>query len=161
MSAAGDTLDPITQLPVINQPSRLSAPLLDHLARRMRSEGESALARFDIRPRHLIAMTLLRDLGEVSQADLATTLMIDRTNLVGLLNELETAGLIERRRSPQDRRRHTVVLTLAGRDRLAKVEFALMDAEGRVLGALDAEQREALYVLLQQATAGLSTSSEC
>ncbi len=126
----------------------------------MRSEGESALARFRIRPRHLIALTLLRDLGEVGQADLATTLSVDRTNLVGLLNELEAEGLIERRRSPEDRRRHIVALTTDGRERLAKVEFALMDAEDRVLGGLDAEQREVLYGLLQQATAGLSSCSE-
>ena len=127
----------------------------------MRVAGEAALTAAELRPRHLIAMTVLRDQGESGQADLAGTLQLDRTNLVGLLNELETAGLIERRRSPQDRRRHTVVLTPAGRERLAKVEFALMDAEGRVLGALDAEQRDALYVLLQQATAGLSTCSGC
>ena len=82
-------------------------------------------------------MTVLRDQGESSQADLAGTLQLDRTNLVGLLNELETDGLIERRRSPEDRRRHTVVLTDDGRERLARAEFALAAAEDIVLGAPD------------------------
>ena len=98
-------------------------------------------------------MTVLRDHGESSQADLAGTLQLDRTNLVGLLNELETEGLIERRRSPEDRRRHTVVLTDEGRERLARAEFTLAAAEDLVLGALTAKQRDTLYELLHKATA--------
>jgi len=101
----------------------------------------------------LVALTVLRDFGESSQADLAGTLQLDRTNLVGLLNELEAEGLIERRRSPEDRRRHTVLLTQSGRERLARAEFALAAAEDVVLGALTAKQRDTLYELLQRATA--------
>jgi MarR family transcriptional regulator, lower aerobic nicotinate degradation pathway regulator len=144
----------IAELPVISQPVPLSAPLLDHLARRMRVAMESKLAELDLRPRHLIALTLLRDHGERSQADLAGLLRIDRTNLVGLLNDLEALGLIERRRAREDRRRHTVVLTTPGRRRLAEAEFALAAVEGDVLAALDADQRAALYTLLHTATGG-------
>src|SRR5258708_2394227 len=117
-------------LPVINQPTHRTAALLDYLARRMRLRAESALAPLGLRPRHLVALTMLRDLGSSTQQALATTLQIDRTNLVGLLNELEGAGLIERRRSSEDRRRHTVELTDAGIELLAKAEFALAAVEG-------------------------------
>lgn len=123
---------------------------MDHLARRLRGEMESKLATLDLRPRHLVALTLLRDLGESAQADLAGTLQMDRTNLVGLLNELETAGLIARRRSAQDRRRHTVKLTQHGHDRLAKADLALAAVEAEVLAALEPRQRAELYRLLQQ-----------
>ena len=95
---------------------------------------------------------LHRDLGGCTQQALAAQLSIDRTNLVGLLNELESEGLIERRRSPEDRRRHIVEVTPAGRETLAKAEFALAAVEDQVLAALDATQREALYQLLAQAT---------
>jgi DNA-binding MarR family transcriptional regulator len=138
---------------MISQPTRRSAALLDLLSRRMRAVGESALQSADLRPRHLLAMTVLRDQGDASQADLASTLQLDRTNLVGLLNELEKDGLIERRRSPEDRRRHTVVLTDDGRERLARAEFALAAAEDIVLARLTAKQRETLYELLAKATA--------
>jgi DNA-binding MarR family transcriptional regulator len=80
-------------------------------------------------------------------------LRIDRTNLVGLLNELEGDGLIARRRTAEDRRRHTVDLTAAGRRRLEDAESALAAAEDDVLGGLDAAERETLYRLLQRATA--------
>jgi DNA-binding MarR family transcriptional regulator len=132
---------------------RRSAALLDLLSRRMRAVGESALQSTGLRPRHLLTMTVLRDRGESSQADLAGTLQLDRTNLVGLLNELENDGLIERRRSPEDRRRHTVVLTDDGRERLARAEFALAAAEDIVLAGLTAKQRDTLYELLAKATA--------
>jgi DNA-binding MarR family transcriptional regulator len=129
--------------------------VLEHLARRMRSHSEATLAALDMRPRHLLTLTVLRDLGGSTQQALATRLSIDRTNLVGLLNELEAEGLIERRRSPEDRRRHIVEITPAGRETLAKAEFALAAVENEVLAALDAEQREALYRLLAQATQDL------
>ena len=117
----------------------------------MRSRSESTLAALDMRPRHLLTLTVLRDLGASTQQALAARLSIDRTNLVGLLNELESEGLIERRRSPEDRRRHIVEVTPAGGEVLAKAEFALAAVEDDVLAALDAEQREALYQLLAQA----------
>jgi DNA-binding MarR family transcriptional regulator len=124
--------------PTTHQDHRSSA-LLDHLARLTRSRSESALAPLGLRPRHLVALTVLRDHGGGTQQNLAAALQIDRTNLVGLLNDLESAGLISRRRAEDDRRRHLVELT---------------PAEDEVLGALDDEQRETLYRLLQRATAG-------
>jgi DNA-binding MarR family transcriptional regulator len=128
------------------------AALLVHLARRMRLRVESALDPLGLRPRHLVALTVLRDHAGSTQQSLSGALQIDRTNLVGLLNELESAGLVERRRSSQDRRRHTVHLTTLGSDRLGEAESALAAAEDEVLGSLDEAQRESLYLLLQQAS---------
>lgn len=142
------------------QHRQLSAPLIEHLARRMRTAMEAELATFDLRARHLIALTFLREIGESSQADLAQTLRLDRTNLVGLLNELEGAGLVERRRSPEDRRRHTVLLTPTGEERLDEVEGALAGVEEEVLASLNPDQRDSLHQLLHQATAGDATCAE-
>jgi DNA-binding MarR family transcriptional regulator len=142
----------MADLPVIQQPMQLSAPLLEHLARRMRTAMESKLESFDLRSRHLIALTVIRELGESSQANLAEALRVDRTNLVGVLNELEDAGLIERRRTPEDRRRHTVALTTTGTRRLGQIEKALAGVEEEVLSGLDFEQRVTLHSLLQLAT---------
>jgi len=150
----------IDSLPLMGQPPHRSAALLDHLARLMRVRAESALAPVGLRPRHLIALTVLRDHGGSTQQALSTTLQIDRTNLVGLLNDLEAANLIERRRSPQDRRRHTVSLTPEGIRRLAEVENALTEAEQRVLAVLDSEQQATLHALLEQVTANGVVCSE-
>lgn len=52
--------------------------------------------------------------GIAGQQEPAAELQVDRTNLVGLLNELEAEGLIVRRRASEDRRRHIVELTVDG-----------------------------------------------
>jgi DNA-binding MarR family transcriptional regulator len=152
---------PVEELPVVlQQPRGQSGPLLELIARRIRTEAESEIETFNLRPRHVIALTLLQLVGEQSQSDLGEALRVDRTNLVGLLNDLEGAGLIERRRSPQDRRRHTVSLTAVGIRRLAELELALADAEQRVLGVLDSDQQATLHALLEQVTANAVVCSE-
>ncbi|GLY74865.1 MarR family winged helix-turn-helix transcriptional regulator [Actinoallomurus iriomotensis] len=145
----------MVELPVVNQPVHRSGALLDHLARRMRLRAESVLAPLGLRPRHLVTLTVLRQQGGCSQQALSGTLEMDGTNVVGLLNDLERDGLIERRRSPEDRRRHVVVLTDKGARVLVKAECALAAVEDDVLGALDETQRETLYGLLQQAATGV------
>lgn len=147
-------LEGMKQLPVVDQPPCRSAAMLDYLARQMRLSAEAALAPLDLRPRHLVALTLLRDNQEVTQQALSSILQIDGANVVGLLNELETAGLVTRRRNPEDRRRHIVELTDHGREKLAKAEFALAAVEDVVLAALTPKQREQLAALLHRAAIG-------
>jgi len=144
---------PVGMSETTTSPHRTS-PLLDHLARINRARAEAALAPLHLRPRHLVALTVLRDHGGGTQQALADVLQIDRTNLVGLLNDLEADGLVTRTRSAEDRRRHIVQLTDAGSERLRQAECALAAVENEVLGALDEAQREQLYELLALATAG-------
>jgi DNA-binding MarR family transcriptional regulator len=125
--------------------------LLMHLGHKMQQRVESAPIPFGLRPRHLIALTMLREGGPQTQQALATTMRVDPTNLVGLLNDLEGDGLIERLRQPEDRRRHIVALTDAGLESLAEAEAALAAAENDILAALDDEQRQTLHALLQLA----------
>jgi DNA-binding MarR family transcriptional regulator len=132
---------------------RRCLPLLDHLVRLGRMRAQDALAPLRLRPRHLVALTVMRQHGSGTQQALAAALRVDRTNLVGLLNELESDGLIVRRRSAEDRRRHIVELTEQGAQRLAEAESALSGLEDELLSALDPAERETLYALLAQATA--------
>ena len=148
----------MTSQPVASPPVHRSGALLDHLARRMRLRAESVLAPLGLRPRHLVALTVLRGRDGITQQALSSTLEMDGTNIVGLLNELEAEDLIERRRSPEDRRRHVVVLTEAGAKRLAEAECALAAVDNEVLAALDDSQREVLYNLLLQAARGSDVS---
>jgi DNA-binding MarR family transcriptional regulator len=133
----------------------------------MQTDAETELASFGLRARHVIALTLLRDLGEQNQSDMAATLGLDPTNVVALLNELEGDDLIERRRSAQDRRRHTVSLTEAGLRRLGEIEHLLSGVEKRVLASLTDEEQATFYKLLARATASptctdaLETSRSC
>ena len=155
----GHTLPAVADLPVVGQPAHRCAALLDHLARRMRAPSEDVLAAVGLRPRQLVTLTVLRDHGESGQQLLAGILHIDRTNLVGLLNELEQTDLITRRRLPTDRRRHIVELTGAGHQKLAEAELALAAVENEILAGLSHDQREALYQLLLQASDELTRTA--
>jgi DNA-binding MarR family transcriptional regulator len=133
---------------------QLVGPFMDYLARRLRSESDAALVDYHVRPRHVVVMTLLRDFGHRSQSDLAQVLGIDPTNLVALLNDLEAGHLIDRQRSVEDRRRHTVSLTPAGVQKLEDTTQVLAATEKRLLAALNADEQTALYLLLQRVSSG-------
>ncbi|GGL04594.1 MarR family transcriptional regulator [Sphaerisporangium melleum] len=135
-----------------DQPTESSGPLLEHLARLLRLRTENLLTPLGLRPRHFVTLTLLRDGGGTTQQALAARLAMDGTNVVGLLNELESAGLVARRRSPEDRRRHIVELTDTGHATLTQAECAVVAAEEEVLGFLSSEERHLLYALLRKAT---------
>jgi MarR family transcriptional regulator, temperature-dependent positive regulator of motility len=98
-------------------------------------------------------LTLLRDDAQ-TQKDMCAAMHLDPNNCVLLLNEMEAAGHVRRVRDPQDRRRHIVELTPAGKKALAHAERAMEDLEEEVLGPLSAEQRAQLRDLLDRALSG-------
>lgn len=126
-----------------------SIVLLTRLARVVyRASTEELLG---IRLKELATLAYLRDHEDASQQALTQALMVDANSCVLLLNELEASGFAERRRDPDDRRRHIVALTAAGRQALERAERAQESIEDEVLAALDADERAALRALLSRA----------
>src|ERR1700742_5319703 len=116
-----------------------------------RRAGEEVLG---IKLKQLIALEILARNEGCLQQELGQTLMVDSNNCVLLLNELDDHGFVERRRDPQDRRRHIVVITAAGAKALKKAEAKLEELEGEVLRNLDRSEREQLRDLLARAMDG-------
>jgi DNA-binding MarR family transcriptional regulator len=133
--------------------------MLDYLARVGRRAAEASMAPGGLRPRHLIALGLLREHGSVSQQALAETLSLDPSNVVGLLNELEERGLVTRRRDPEDRRRHIVEVSSLGEEELEVANARLSCVENELLSALSAQERSTLYDLLVRAVGVAATCS--
>ncbi len=107
-----------------------------------------ALAPHGLRPRDVSALIELRDHGELSQQSLCGRLRMDPTNLVEVLNELEDQGYAQRRRDPDDRRRHRVEISKKGLAVLEKVSAVMDAAENELLGDLGEADREEVERLL-------------
>ena len=60
-------------------------------------------------------LTTLTETEGVSQQTLAKRLYVTKGNISGLLDRLESAGLVERRSTAADRRQYEIFLTAAGR----------------------------------------------
>lgn len=114
----------------------------------VRRAGEEQLG---MRLRWYLALSFLNDHDGAPQQALGEALCVDANNLVLLLNELEAAGLAERRRDALDRRRHLVHLTSDGRRALERAERAQEDVEEQVLAALGSDERATLRRLLARA----------
>jgi len=85
-----------------------------------------------------------------TQIAVAGTLGIERARMVGLLDDLQQAGLIVRERSEQDRRAHALGLTPRGRLILKKANAHVAAHEKRVARRLGADNyRRALAALSQ------------
>ncbi len=59
---------------------------------------------------------------EMTQNEISEQLLVDKSNITGLIDRMETAGLLRRTEAPNDRRCHHIELTEAGREIIDKVE---------------------------------------
>jgi MarR family transcriptional regulator, lower aerobic nicotinate degradation pathway regulator len=124
---------------------RLGWALKDRTFHVFEAAGES--------PYHHAVLAVLDESARETQATIADALGYDRSWLVGLLDELEEASLIERRRDPTDRRRHLVSLKPAGRKKLATLRAISKRVEDEFFAPLEADERDALHALLLELAA--------
>lgn len=113
-----------------------------------------ALAEHGVRPHHLAVLAALED-GPQCQQDLCDRLDLDKSHMVGFVDDLESGGHVERSRDPEDRRRHRVALTDGGRALLAELLDVDARCQDEVFGSLDAAERDTLVALLGRVTADL------
>ncbi|MFJ8046850.1 MarR family winged helix-turn-helix transcriptional regulator [Streptomyces luteogriseus] len=127
--------------------------LLGRAAARGRALVAEALAGEDMRMWHHVVLSAVRDLAPVAQADLGRGVRLDPKDLVGVLNDLQAAGLVVREPDPKDRRKNAVSLTERGARLLKRCEKAARAANDELLAPLSAAEREQFMAMLLRISA--------
>lgn len=94
------------------------------------------------------ALNVLDSEGAITQHALCRCVGMDPSSMVSTLDELESQGLVERRRHPADRRAHALHMTDRGREVLAEGRKIARRAQEELLAPLDPSERERLHELL-------------
>lgn len=122
--------------------------LLGRAAARGRALVAEALAGEGVKMWHHVVLSAVRDLAPVAQADLGRAVGLDPKDLVGILNDLQSTGLVLREPDPRDRRKNAVSLTPAGARLLKRCEKAAREANEELLAPLSAAERAQFTGLL-------------
>ena len=109
---------------------------------------DATLAPWGMKTRHFMVLGALSHMPSLSQQALAEKLRIDPATIVGVVDELERRGAVERKRNARDRRLYDVTLTDAGRGLLGELLASLDATDAAVFAPLDATERAQLHALL-------------
>lgn len=112
--------------------------------------GNAALAGFGLKVRSYAVLALAADDTRPTQRDLSSYLRLDPSQVVALVDDLQSRGLITRRSDPADRRANIVVATDEGRAVFARAQAAVQDAERDAHGTITDAEREQLTRLLRR-----------
>lgn len=123
--------------------------LLKHVQQRLAQSAGPVMTPFGIDGRELAVLTVLAAELPLSQHEAAELLSVDRTTMVALVDALEAKALVERQRSPQDRRKNIIELTAAGQDCLRRASQARDELERQFLAPLSDELAQQFIRALQ------------
>lgn len=131
--------------------AEFAGQLFFRLWRASHTRTAEMLASVGLTPALFALLNVLGARDGAIQQHLSSDIGIDPSAMVKLINELEAAGLAERRRRPGDRRAWEVTITPAGRSTLEQARQLVADVEEYVLGELSTSERRQLLTLLRRA----------
>jgi DNA-binding MarR family transcriptional regulator len=124
--------------------------LLSWHGRRTGEGFASALRPLGLRPPEFGVLNLIDAHPGITQQQLVTGSLIDPSSMVAVIDELEELGLAQRRKHPDDRRKHAVHLTAKGKRTLGRARDVAVKFADDLLAPLDADERETLRRLLRK-----------
>lgn len=127
--------------------------LLSRAGASMAGAAKTALAQFDLRVRSYSVLALACEhSGGLGQRQIAENLGLDPSQIVALVDDLESRELIARRVDPDDRRNKRIHATETGRALCVDAQRALASNNAEILDALGkdgvSELRRALKTIV-------------
>ncbi len=128
-----------------------------HLIRRLNQQSTQVFqsqvqaAGFDITSVQFAALDTIAQEPGIDQASLAATISFDRATMGGVIDRLESKGLVQRRVSPQDRRARLLDLTPEGHRLLSECRPLVEALQADILAPLSAQEKLTFLALAQKA----------
>lgn len=118
---------------------------------RIQDHMTETLAPMGLRIGTFSALAVLIDSPGISQTQLSQVLNIKRSGVVVVVDELERAGVIERKPVPGDRRAYSLMVTAAGKHLWHKAEDLVKRHEKQLMAGFTDADLHSLNALLGQA----------
>jgi DNA-binding MarR family transcriptional regulator len=141
------TTHPSAEPPV----TEFAGQLFFRLWRAIHTRAEEVLASAGLTTALFALLNVISAREGTIQQKLGSALGIDRSTMVSLIDQLESAGLAKRRPSAKDRRAREVMITPKGRRLLKRARGLITQVEDEVLAGLTADERRQLLELLRRA----------
>lgn len=128
-----------------------------HLIRRLHQQSTQVFqahtqaAGLDLTSVQFAALDAVAQAPDIDQASLAAVIGFDRATLGGVVDRLETKGLLQRVVSAQDRRARQLRLTRAGERLLATSRPVVEQLQQHILAGLSAAERRQFLALARKA----------
>lgn len=133
-----------------NKPQACEAwKLLTKLFFAQRADLPTLASEFELSPAQCHVLHLIEPDQPVPMGRIAESLACDASNVTGLIDRLESRGLVRRQASAEDRRIKVLVLTPAGL-RLRSTVMEKMTQPPEILGRLSAGEQRALVRILKR-----------
>lgn len=116
----------------------------------LHSDAQAVLAALELRVLSFSCLSVIARNPGIAPSELAERLKMERSNVVVLIDELETRELVSRTQSKTDRRRFALKVTVGGRRLHAAALEALHNSEARLLGGLTKEEQALLVSMMRR-----------
>jgi DNA-binding MarR family transcriptional regulator len=131
--------------------TEFAGQLFFRLWRATHTRSAEALASVGLTPALFALLNVIGAREGAIQQELGSALGIDRSTMVSLIDQLESAGLARRRPSATDRRAREIGITPKGQRLLQRARGLISQVEDNVLAGLTAGERQELLTLLRRA----------
>lgn len=128
-----------------------------HLIRRLQQQStqvfqaQTQAAGLDLTSVQFAALDAIAQQPGIDQASLAATISFDRATIGGVIDRLESKGLVQREVSAQDRRARRLQLTPEGKQLLAASRPVVETLQAEILAPLLRAERAAFLALARKA----------
>lgn len=109
---------------------------------------KAVAAEFGLTRAQLAVVKILEPEGQLSLGELGRSLHSRASTVTGIVDRMEREGLVERRRSPEDRRVVHIVLTPQGKRLARRIPIEPIQIFRQILGELSAKEAAELERLL-------------